>query len=61
MGRASPGTDLDVLEETKITENGGLQKEDGSLANKRHQMSEERYRANGGKTDNPTTASTSQN
>ncbi len=54
LGRAKPGTDLDVLEETHIRAEGGLQKEGGTLANKRHQMSQERYEAAGGKTPDPT-------
>lgn len=49
MGRAKPGQALDVLEEDVIRLEGGLQKEGGPLANKRHQMSEKRYRAAGGK------------
>jgi hypothetical protein len=53
LGNAKPGKDLDVLEESKIRENGGLQKEGGTLANKRHQMSESRYRDAGGNVDNP--------
>lgn len=35
---------LDYLEEMRIREDGGIQKEGGSLANKRHQMNEARYR-----------------
>lgn len=54
LGNAKPGKDLDVLEETEIRQNGGLQREGGTLANKRHQMSENRYRDAGGQTDNPT-------
>jgi uncharacterized protein RhaS with RHS repeats len=54
LGRAKPVEDLDVLEETKIRELGGLKKEGGTLVNKRHQMSEERYRAAGGTVDDPT-------
>jgi hypothetical protein len=53
VGKAEPGTDLDVLEETKIREHGGLKKEGGSLANKRHQMTEERYRRAGGTVPDP--------
>jgi hypothetical protein len=53
IGRAKPGRDLDVLEETKIREFGGIQKRGGRLQNKRHQMSEKRYRDAGGKTDKP--------
>jgi hypothetical protein len=45
LGRANPGIDLDALEETMIRENGGIQKEGGTLANKRHQMSNTRYNA----------------
>ncbi|WP_379653769.1 hypothetical protein [Pseudoxanthomonas sp. UC19_8] len=53
LGNAAPGRDLDVLEETMIRQNGGIQKRGGTLANKRHQMSEKRYRAAGGTTDLP--------
>jgi hypothetical protein len=53
LGRAEPGTELDVLEESMIRQNGGLQREGGSLVNRRHQMSEGRYRANGGDVDDP--------
>ena len=48
LGRAEPGKHLDVLEETKIREHGGIKKEGGTLTNKRHQMSEQRYRDGGG-------------
>lgn len=41
------GEDLDVIEETFIRSEGGLAKRGGSLANKRHQMNGERYRAAG--------------
>lgn len=54
LGRAEPGVELDVLEETKIRELGGLAREGGSLSNKRHQMRESRYRDNGGELDDPT-------
>jgi hypothetical protein len=54
LGRAKPGIDLDVLEETHFRAEGGLHKEGGTLANKRHQMSQERYEAAGGKTPDPT-------
>ena len=53
LGRAERGEALDVLEETKIRERGGLQKEGGPLANRRHQMREKRYRSAGGTTDDP--------
>jgi RHS repeat-associated protein len=53
LGRARPGKKLDVLEESKIREHGGLKREGGKLENKRHQMSEENYRANGGKVNDP--------
>jgi hypothetical protein len=44
LGRAEPGQALDALEETFIRTEGGIQKEGGTLANRRHQMGEERYR-----------------
>jgi hypothetical protein len=53
VGRAEPGTDLNVLEETKIREHGGIEKEGGPLVNKRHQMTEERYRKAGGTVPDP--------
>lgn len=52
LGVAKPGKDLDVLEETMIRMYGGLKKEGGPLANKRHQMSEANYRKHGGTVDN---------
>ncbi len=48
--------DLDVLEESKIREYGGIKQtskgtnKGGSLGNKRHQMSDKRYRKNFGRT-----------
>lgn len=53
LGNAKPGIHLDVLEESMIRTQGGLKKEGGTLVNKRHQMSDDRYRANGGKVDDP--------
>ncbi len=53
VGRAEPGTDLDVLEETSIRESGGIEKRGGNLQNKRHQMSEQRYKEAGGTTPLP--------
>lgn len=53
LGRAKPGKDLDVLEETHIRRQGGLTKDGGNLENKRYQMREERYRAAGGTEDKP--------
>ncbi len=49
LGRAEPGEDLDFLEEQMIRQNGGIQKEGGPLANKRHQMCAARYHARGGR------------
>jgi len=46
LGHANPGIDLDVLEETMIREYGGIQREGGTLVNRRHQMSDARYDAN---------------
>lgn len=53
LDRANPGVDLDVAEESQIRLNGGLRSRGGELVNKRHQMSDERYRANGGDVDLP--------
>lgn len=36
-----------------IREHGGIQREGGPLANRRHQVREERYRAAGGTVDDP--------
>ena len=44
LGRAKPGEDLDYLEESMIRSMGGLKKEGGTLANRRHQMSEKRLK-----------------
>ncbi len=54
LGKAKPGTRLDKLEEDFIRQGGGPEEQGGTLANKRYQMSEERYRAAGGKIDKPT-------
>lgn len=51
LGRAEPGVPLDRLEERWIRELGGPTNKsnpDGLLANKRHQMSDQRYEAAGG-------------
>lgn len=48
LGTAKPGKQLDVLEETMIRKQGGIKKEGGKLANKRHQMSEKNYKKHGG-------------
>ena len=48
LGKAPPGTKLNVLEESKIRQLGGIQKNGGPLANKRHQMSDANYKAAGG-------------
>jgi len=53
IGKGKLGRDLDVVEETKIREYGGIKKRGGKLTNKRHQMSEKRYRDAGGSTDKP--------
>jgi len=53
QGRADPGEALDVLEETTIRKKRGIKKRGGNLENKRHQMSEERYRTAGGSEDSP--------
>lgn len=52
LGRAEPGKALAVLEEDYIRELGGPSNKsnpDGGLSNRRHQMSEKRYREAGGK------------
>jgi|LakMenE18May11ns_1017448.scaffolds.fasta_scaffold9602826_1 hypothetical protein len=54
IGRAKPGQNLNVLEETHIRQGGGPQNKGGSLANKRYQMSELNYKSAGGKTVKPT-------
>jgi RHS repeat-associated protein len=42
-GRAQPGLDLDILEETFIRNGGGTVREGSSLLNKNHVMNSERY------------------
>jgi RHS repeat-associated protein len=42
-GKARPGLDLDILEESWIRNSGGLRKEGGTLVDGRHQMNPERY------------------
>lgn len=48
IGRADPGLELDVLEESFIRQYGGLSGRGGDLANLRHQMNNDRYIAAGG-------------
>jgi hypothetical protein len=49
LGRANPGVDLDVLEESWMRAGGGKKSVPGSvLQNKRVQMSDKRYKAAGG-------------
>ena len=51
LGRAHPGQDLDRMEEHYIRQFGGPTNKgnpDGLLANKRHQMREQRYQNAGG-------------
>jgi hypothetical protein len=51
IGRANPGTDLDRLEEFYIRQGGGptnLSNPGGGLANRRHQMGDQRYWDAGG-------------
>jgi hypothetical protein len=51
LGKAKPGQQLDVLEETWIRKLGGPTNKsnpNGRLENKRFQMSDKRYRAAGG-------------
>jgi len=53
IGRAKAGIDLDVMEESTIRSLGGIVRRGGDLVNKRHQMSEVRYREAGGDIDLP--------
>lgn len=53
VGQAKSGQCLDRLEEDHIKLQGGIKSRRGPLANKRHQMSEPRYRAEGGKIPMP--------
>ncbi|WP_255531956.1 RHS repeat-associated core domain-containing protein [Planomonospora sp. ID82291] len=49
LGRAKPGVDLDVLEESWIRAGGGSRKDPGSaLSNDRRQMNDKRYKNAGG-------------
>jgi RHS repeat-associated protein len=54
LGRAKPGEELNKLEETHIRLGGGPQNKGGTLANKRYQMSESKYKAAGGSVGKPT-------
>jgi RHS repeat-associated protein len=54
LGRAKPGQDLNVLEETHIRQGGGPMKKGGKLANKRYQMNDVKYKAAGGTVPKPT-------
>jgi hypothetical protein len=45
--RAKPGKDINVLEQKKINEYGGLKKNGGTLENKRNQISEKKWTQNG--------------
>jgi hypothetical protein len=47
IGRATPGKDLDILEQKKINEYGGLKKNGGLLENKRNQIREKKWEQNG--------------
>lgn len=56
LGRASPGTALDVAEESFIRQLGGPTNKSnpgGLLSNKRYQMNDVRYRAANGTIDKP--------
>ena len=53
LGQTKSGQCLDRLEEDHIRLQGGIKSRGGPLANKRHQMSEPRYRAAGGKIPMP--------
>lgn len=54
LGRANPGQDLDVLEESWIRHLGGPSNQGGSLVNKRYQMNDLRYTDVGGTIPKPT-------
>jgi RHS repeat-associated protein len=54
LGRAKPGQDLNVLEETHIRMGGGPIRKGGNLANKRYQMNDLKYKAAGGTVIKPT-------
>jgi RHS repeat-associated protein len=53
LGRAKPGMPLNVLEESMIRQHGGIKKYGGTPVNKRHQLTDKVYRANGGNVDWP--------
>lgn len=53
LGQTKSGQCLDRLEEDHIRLQGSIKSRGGSLVNKRHQMSEPRYRAAGGKIPMP--------
>ena len=50
LGTAPHGKELDVLEESMIRSHGGIESRGGTLSNRRHQMSDKRYREAGGTT-----------
>ncbi len=54
LGRAEPGKKLDKLEESHIRQGGGPKNKDGSLANKRYQVNDAKYKATGGSVGKPT-------
>jgi hypothetical protein len=47
VGRANPGKELNILEQKKINEHGGLKKKGGTLENKRNQISEKKWKQHG--------------
>ncbi|MCX5651672.1 MAG: hypothetical protein NTU45_09835, partial [Planctomycetota bacterium] len=53
LGTAPQGKELDVLEESMIRSHGGIERRGGTLSNRRHQMSDKRYREAGGTTGAP--------
>lgn len=53
LDRAQPGRGLQVAEESQIRSHGGSRRDGGGLVNKRHEMSEKRYRAIGGRAGPP--------
>jgi hypothetical protein len=53
LGTAPHGKELDVLEESMIRSHGGIERRGGTLSNRRHQMSDKRYREAGGTTGAP--------
>jgi hypothetical protein len=54
LEKANPGFDLNMVEESWIRRLGGPKRKGGTLANKRYQVNDADYCANGGTVPKPT-------